>query len=246
MLKLLETKLLYHPTPASREWLAPPNSRVQDVTLPIPDGSAVHAWWCPREDSCGAVLYCHGNAGNLSHRCSAIADLQTWLKTSVLIFDYPGFGKSEGKPTEQGCYAAADAAYDWLVSQQRIPPGLIMLYGGSLGGGVAVELASRRDHRALVLINTFTSAPDVGKAMYPWLPVRWVMRNRFDNLEKIGRCRRPVFIAHATADQIVPFEMGVKLFQAANEPKVFFPMEGRKHDDALAGEVYVALQKLIS
>jgi fermentation-respiration switch protein FrsA (DUF1100 family) len=241
MLKFLETRLVYHPTPADEEWHLPPNGRVRDVALRTPDGTGIHAWWCPHEASSGALLYCHGNGGNLSQRKDLIVDLQDRLKESVLIFDYPGFGKSEGKPTEQGCYAAGDAAYDWLAQEMHISPSRILLYGGSLGGGVAVELASRRDHRALILVNSFTSAPDVGQIMYPWLPIRWLMHNRFDNLGKIGRCRRPVFIASGTADQTIPFVMGERLFAAANEPKRFFPMEGLGHFDPLPAAALDAL-----
>src|SRR5262249_58324820 len=172
------------------------------------------------------LLYCHGNAGNLSHRAGAVAALQKLLGVPILIFDYPGYGKSAGRPTEAGCCAAAEAAYDWLTGTQKVPPERLLLYGGSLGGGVAVDLASRRPYGALILMKTFTSMPDVGQSLYPWLPVRWLMRNRFNSLEKIGSCRQPVFIAHGTTDGLIPFAQGERLFAAANEPKRFFAMPG--------------------
>lgn len=234
VLLALENSLVYHPIREAEEWLPPPNQRVEDVSLATLDYTPIHAWWCPAEDGGaeqGAVLYCHGNAGNLSHRGASI---QSWLQgvgLPVLIFDYPGYGRSGGTVSEAGCYAAADAAYDWLTRIKQIPPEKVVLYGDSLGGGVAVDLASRRPHRALVLVNTFTSIPDVATKLYPWLPVRWLMRNRFDSGGKIGRCKQPVLIAHGTADRLVPFVQGQRLFATAHEPKQFFAMEGYDHND---------------
>jgi fermentation-respiration switch protein FrsA (DUF1100 family) len=205
VLLALENSMVYHPTTASQDWRQPPTVEVHDIHLPLGDGTTIHAWWCPAPGADGALLYCHGNAGNLSHRGGAIPHLQQVLGTSVLIFDYPGYGRSTGRPTEAGCYAAADAAYEWLIDKQGVRPERVLLYGGSLGGGVAVDLASRRPHRALVLCKTFTSIPDVGQALYPWLPVRWLMRNRYDSLAKLVTCRQPVFIGHGTVDELIPF-----------------------------------------
>jgi fermentation-respiration switch protein FrsA (DUF1100 family) len=245
VLMALENRFVYYPTPASEDWQPPPNDRVQDIELRSADGTRIHAWWCPVEGARGAVLYCHGNAGNLSHRGSGVAGLQQVLGESVLIFDYPGYGKSEGRPSEAGCYAAADAAYDWLVKDQKIAPERILLYGGSMGGGVAVDLASRKPCRAVVLLKTFTTMPDVGAAIYPWLPVRWVMRNRFDNLAKIGKIHVPVFIAQGTADRLIPFAHGKRLFAAANEPKAFFAMEGADHNDPAPVKMFSALVEFL-
>ncbi len=248
VLWLLENWLVYRPTLESEDWQPAPSPEVTDVTLSTSGGPAIHAWWWPmrgapmrgapmrgarRGGPGGALLYCHGNAGNLSHRGPSIARMRQVLGESMLIFDYPGYGKSQGRPGEQGCYQAADAAYDWLVHNQKIDPEAIILYGASLGGGVAMDLASRKKHRALVLVNSFTSLPDVGQNHYPWLPVRWVMRNRFDNLGKIGKCRQPVFIIHGTSDQLIPFDQGRRLFEAASQPKQFFPIDGGDHNDPL-------------
>jgi fermentation-respiration switch protein FrsA (DUF1100 family) len=200
------------------------------VDLRTPDGTRIHAWWLPCPGASGALLYCHGNAGNLSDRGLVVRYMGPALRESVLIVDYPGYGRSAGTPTEAGCYAAADAAYDYLTGTRRVPPEQVVLYGESLGGGVVVDLASRRPHRGLVLVSTFTTIPDVGQRLFPWLPVRWVMRNRFDSLAKIGRCRGPVFVVHGTADGLVPVAMGRRLFEAANEPKAFFPVEGAGHN----------------
>jgi fermentation-respiration switch protein FrsA (DUF1100 family) len=249
VLLLLENKLLYHPISAAEEWLAPPNNRVQDVQLHAADGTAIHAWWCPVDEAAPArdtLLYCHGNAGNLSHRTDLVARWQKQLGVSVLIFDYPGYGKSGGNVSEAGCYAAADAAYDWLIQQQQISPECILLYGGSLGAAVAVDLASRRPIQGLILVGPFASIPIMAQKQFPWLPARWLVRNRFDNLAKIGKCGTPIFIAHGTADRLVPFTQGMQVFDSAGEPKQFFILEGHDHNDPPGPEFYAAVRTFLS
>jgi fermentation-respiration switch protein FrsA (DUF1100 family) len=241
VLMLFENSQVYHPVRALQDWQTPPVADIQDVSLLSADGTRLHAWWLPCPGSKSALLYLHGNAGNLSHRGSSLVKIREVLHVGVLIVDYPGFGKSEGKPSEAGCYAAGQASYDWLVQEQKIDPKQILLFGASLGGGVAVELASRQDHRALILIKTFTSLPDVGQHIFPWLPVRWVMRNRFDNLGKITQCQRPVFFGHGTSDELIPYSQGRKLFEAANQPKEFFVLEGG-HNHALPQAFFQALK----
>ena len=249
MLLFFENRLVFHPTTAAQHWQPPPpNADIQDVTLHSTDGTRIHAWWCPAKDSDQAILYCHGNAGNLSHRGGAIAKLRQLLGASVLIIDYPGYGKSEGFSTEQGCYQAADAAYAWLTVEKKITPKKILLYGASLGGGVVTELAYRKDHRALVLIKTFTSLPDAAADIYWWLPApkRFLMSNRFESLSKIGSIHRPVFIAHGTADTLIPHSHGERLFAAANKPKHFFPMLGANHNDGLPEEFFTSLKEFLT
>ncbi len=246
MLLLLENWLVYHPTTASAGWWPPRASDVEDVYLTTSDGTRVHGWWCPGQGADGALLYLHGNAGNLSHRYDIVTELRDQLGVSVLIVDYPGYGKSEGSPSESGCYATAEAAYDWLTKERKIAPAKVILFGKSMGGGVAVELASRRDHRALVLVKTFTSMPDVGAGLYPWLPVRWLMRNRFDSMARIGQCRRPVFFAHGTTDSLIPFALGKELYEAANEPKRFLTLPGADHNDPLPAVFFADLKKFLA
>jgi pimeloyl-ACP methyl ester carboxylesterase len=183
--QLLENALLFHPLRADESWVVP-DEWVQDVWLQTPDGTRIHAWWLPCRRSSGALLFCHGNAGNLSHRLQAVLALRKALSESVLIFDYPGYGQSDGKPSETGCYVAADAAYDWLTQQQGIAPEAVILFGESLGGGVATDLAAWRPHRALVLVKTFTSIPDVARQHTLTWASSSLVHNQFDNLEKIG------------------------------------------------------------
>lgn len=246
VLKFFENKLVYQPLTAREDWQPSPSAEIQDVELANADGNTIHAWWLPCAGAKQALLYFHGNAGNLSHRGGSILKLRDWLTVSVLIIDYPGYGKSTGSPSETGCYQAGEAAYDWLVDKQGILPRNILLYGGSLGGGVAVDLASRKPHRALILAKTFTSAPDAGGDLYPWLPVRWLMSNRFDNLGKIGKCTRPVFIGHGDCDGLIPCQHAQRLYDAANEPKHLLILSGSDHNDPLPEVFFRELKKFLA
>jgi fermentation-respiration switch protein FrsA (DUF1100 family) len=249
VLLFLEDWLLFASTDGS-DWSHPPKNGcvVEDVWFTSADGTRLHAWWLTEpgwEPGHGALLHCHGNGGNLSYRGGSV---DFWLKRqrlAVLLFDYPGYGKSGGKSSEAGCYAAADAAYAWLTEEQRVPAGRIILYGGSLGGAVAVDLAARRPHRALVLVSTFTTLPDIAQAQYPFLPARWLVRNRFNSLAKIRQVDRPVFVTHSDADGLIPCAMGQRLFEAANEPKKFFIMQGEPHHDAGSTEAFAAFAEFV-
>src|SRR5262249_14385967 len=127
----------------------------------------------------------------------------------------------------------------------KVPPEQVLLYGGSLGGGVAVDLASREPHRALIVVKTFTSIPEMAQTVYPWLPARWLVRNRFDKLEKITRCTPPLFIGHGTADRLVPFKHSQRLFEVAREPKQFLAMAGLDHNDGLSADFFTALRTFL-
>jgi len=244
MMMFFENRLVFHPAPAD-DWAPPPLAEIRDVSLQTADGETVHGWWLEEPGADRTLLYLHGNAGNLSHRGGSIVKLRRLLKTSVLIMDYPGYGKSTGQPTERGCYQAADAAYAWLTAEAKRDPRKLILYGGSLGGGIAVDLASRKDYQTLVLVKTFTTLPDVGAMQFRWLPVNWLMRNRFDNVTKLALCKRPVFIAHGDADTLVPIEFGRKLYDAACGQKEFFVMPGAGHNDPLPEEFFVRLNAFL-
>ena len=243
----LERSLVFHPASPKESWAEPVDPKTKDVWFVDATGTKLHGWWSPPDDpASGAILVSHGNGGNLSHRGPLAAKLRAFTGAGVLLYDYPGYGKSEGSPDEAGCYAAVDAAYRWLTTEGGIDPNRVVLQGESLGGGVAVELATRHKHRALVLFYTFTSLPKAAKHHYPWLPTIWLMRSRFDNLAKIGRCLRPVFIAHGTADEVVPFSHGQELFAAANEPKVFFQMDIANHNTPISEAALEALAQFLT
>lgn len=249
MFSFIEDPFLFRPTPASKQWHPPPNDRVRDVELRLSVGTRVHGWWCPTpgwEPSHGALLHCHGNSGNLSHRGASVELWRDELNQAVLLFDYPGYGKSEGRPSESRCYATADVFYDWLTSVQRVPPERVLIYGGSLGGAVAVDLGSRRPHRGLVLVSTFASVPEMAAHLFRWRwPGTWIGQ-RFDSLAKIGQCRKPVFMAHGTADRVVPISQGEMLFARANEPKAFFRMQGLDHKHTPLPAFYPELREFLA
>jgi fermentation-respiration switch protein FrsA (DUF1100 family) len=246
VLLFLENTLVYPATTAAVDWQPPSGHPAEDIELHSADGTRLHAWWCPYPETKDVLLLAHGNGGNLSHRGWHINQLRNSLGVSVLIFDYPGYGKSEGRPSEQGCYAAADAAYDWLTNVQKISGKRILLYGESLGGGVMVDLASRRPHRTLILDRTFTSLPDVAASRFFFLPAHLLMRNRMDSLSKIGKCHRPVFVMHGDIDHVIPFGLGQQLFEATNEPKRFFAMPGVDHNNLIPDVAFLALKEFLT
>jgi len=227
-----ENRLVFHPQTSDAKSAAPLPPPLQDVEFRTADGIKIHARWCPHSQAQGVVLYCHGNAGNLEHFGKTMRDFYVALDRSVLIFDYPGYGRSEGKPSEPGCYAAAEAAYVWLTREKGIAPERIVIAGESLGGGVATELASKRPHEALVLIRTFTSVPDVGRR-YASSAAPALMVNRFDSLKRIKTCPGPIFIAQADKDRVIPFDHGEKLRDACKAPVRFHRLTGLEHTDPL-------------
>jgi fermentation-respiration switch protein FrsA (DUF1100 family) len=196
----------------------------------------------PPADSTRWVLILHGNAGNLATPGRPEHDRQLHdLGLGVLAPDYRGYGESEGKPSEAGLYADARSAYDFLRDSLRIPPNRIVIYGHSLGSAVATQLATSVDAAGLILEGSFTSVADLGQEIYPWLPVRWLSRNRFDSKGRIGNLRMPLLMIHGRNDMTVPLAQGRRLFAAAPEPKAFLEVPGG-HDDAFetGAEAYEA------
>ena len=171
------------------------------------------------------VLFCHGNARNISSDISVLRMFHD-LGVSAFIFDYRGFGKSPGIPKEEGTYADAEGAWNYLVSEREKDPMDIIIWGRSLGSAVATELALRHRPKALVLEAAFTSLADLAAEQYPFFPVRWILRTRYDNLKKIARVGCPVLIVHSREDQLIPLKHGKELFGAAAEPKCFLEIKG--------------------
>ena len=161
------------------------------------------------------------------------------LGLSCFIFDYRGYGKSEGKPSEEGTYLDARAAYNWLIREKKISPSNIIVFGRSLGGSIAAELASKVEMGALTIESAFTSYVDIGKKFYPYMPVRWFARFSYRTIDYVKNVRCPVLIIHSRADEIVPFEFGLELYEAANEPKEFVEIFGSHNDGFLvSSEIY--------
>jgi fermentation-respiration switch protein FrsA (DUF1100 family) len=241
----LDNTFVFQPNKIVDTQPLPSDAQVEEVILRLPNGTPIHARWFPAKPGLDAILFCHGNAGNLFDRTRSVTQLRESTGESVLVFDYPGYGRSGGEPTEAGLYAAADAAYDWLTQKQGIDPRRVTLLGESLGGGVAVDLATRRPHRALVLIKPFTSVPELAHEKVVWFPAKSLMASRFDNINKIAACPRPVFIAHGTTDHVIPFNQSERLYAAAREPKQLMPLPNIDHNDPLPPEFYAELRNFL-
>jgi len=202
------------------------------VTLKTSDGVSLAAWWLPAEGARGAVVFAHGNGGNISHRLDKAMLLRSW-GLSVLLFDCRGYGESTGTPTEEGTYSDMIAAVDHVRVERKVPADRIILYGESLGGAVAVDEATRCPAAGLVVDSSFTRMSDVGAYHYPWLPVRLFLKYRYDSLSRIGRVKCPVLVLHSPQDDIIPYRLGRALFEAAREPKRFADLEGGHNDGGL-------------
>ena len=204
----------------------------EDVWLTADDGVRIHGWWLPSPSSARqTLLYCHGNAGNVSHRLDRVLYLQARLGFNVLLFDYRGYGLSAGSPDEEGTYRDARAAYRHLRDVRGAAAENLVLFGESLGCAVALQLASEVSSKALVLEAPFTSIRDMVRALFPVLPLAPFVRTRYDNLAKIQRITVPLLIVHGERDGTVPFEQGRRLFEAAPEPKRFFSVPTAGHND---------------
>jgi len=230
---LFEERLIFFPSRyPSGDW-HPVGLQYEDVAFATQDGVHLHGWYCPIPRPRYVFLMFHGNAGNITHRLDRIVAWQSLLGVSVFVFDYRGYGRSAGQPNESGVYNDARAAYHWMTDSKGIAPQEVVFFGESLGAAVALQLATEVAPRALILESPFTSAVDLGQRAFPWLPVRWIMRNRFASLEKIGRYHGPLLIIHGTQDTLIPFAMGQTLFDHANEPKRFYAVAGADHNDVV-------------
>ncbi len=237
-----QPNLLYFPDMPTREIEVTPGDiglGFETITLVTRDDEQLDAWFIPANDARGVLLFCHGNAGNISHRLESIR-LFHELGLSVLIFDYRGYGQSSGKPTEKGTYRDADAAWHYLVTQRGIPAEHIILFGRSLGASIAADLATRQSAAGVILESAFTSVPDVAAQLYPWLPVRWLSRYQYDTRKKLADIHSPVLIVHSRDDEIISYSNGERLFEAANEPKQFLELRGGHNDGFfVSGKDYI-------
>jgi uncharacterized protein len=222
-----QDRLVYFPE-IGREIRATPGDvglAYEALTIKTSDGEQLDGWFVPDEQARGAVILFHGNAGNISHRLEYLSMFRR-MGLSTLIFDYRGYGRSTGKPSEKGLYRDAEAAWKFVAEERGIPADRIVLFGESLGGAVATWLAARQRPGALVLASVFTSVPDMGSELYPWLPIRWLARMRYDTRAALTDVTCPVLVAHSPEDEIVPFSHGRELFAAAPEPKAFLELAG--------------------
>jgi len=241
MLRWFEHNQVYHPDRILTHTGSELQRPFEDIYFRADDGVELNGWFFPAKTNSGrgslTVLYCHGNAGNISDRvgmCEAL--LSTGV--SLLVFDYRGYGRSEGRPSETGTYADATAAQEWL-QEKGFGATNIVVYGESLGGGVASEVAVRNQVGGLILQNTFTSIPDLGAELFPYLPVRWLARIHYSTISKLPLIRVPVLVMHSRGDHLIGFHHAEKNFAVANEPKLFCELKGGHNDPLMDRQEFI-------
>jgi fermentation-respiration switch protein FrsA (DUF1100 family) len=240
---LAQRKLMYFPYAAR---MAPADAdfpQAREVDLKAADGVRVLAWTVPPKAGKPVVLYLHGNGGSVAHRVPRFRKLVD-DGTGLVALSYRGYGGSDGNPTEDGLIADGRAAYDF--ARATWPDAKIVLWGESLGTGVAVALAGEKDVAAVILEAPFTSTADVAFSAYPFIPVRLLMKDQFRSDDRIGKVKAPVLVMHGARDRVVPFRMGERLFALANEPKQFVRFADGGHEDLDRYDHLAAARKFIA
>lgn len=251
MISTLERTFVYPAPPLNRgnwetRWLDKEDVRFESRG-PGLDPAWLHGWFAPLADARRVVLFAHGQSEHVPNLVSVVARFQEVLRASVLVYDYRGYGKSEGRPTEAGCIADGLAAQQWLAERTGVLPEDIVLAGRSLGGAVSVAVAAERGAKALVLENTFSRLTDVAAYRYPWAPVRSWMSERYDSIQRIRRYHGPLLQMHGTRDRVVPAKFARELFNACpSEQKRFFVCRGGKHYEPTPLEFYSALADFLA
>lgn len=235
----LETWLVYPAPPVEAGDWHPTGLDYEDVHFTSADGTKLHGWFVPHRSPKRAIVYCHGNGEFVAFNGDLAALLRDTLDASVFLFDYRGYGHSEGSPTEAGCIADGVAAQRWLAKRMGVEPNEIVVMGRSLGAAVAVGMAAELGAKALILENGFSRMTDVAGHHYPWLPVGLAMRNRYDSLVRIRDYQGPLLQSHGSNDWIVPIRFGRQLFDAApttHKKFIEFPRQG--HNDPFPASYY--------
>lgn len=239
---LFQARLLYMPAVGGTELANTPADiglEYNDVEPVTADGVRLHGWWIPADNARASILFFHGNAGNISHRLDTIR-LFHELDLSVFMIDYRGYGRSEGRPSEDGTAADARAAWDWLTDEAGQQPDRIVIAGRSLGAAVAAELARERSPGAVILESPFRSVPIIAQEVYPFLPARWLSRFDYATEDHVGNISAPVLVIHSRDDEIIPFAHGEAVHAAANDPRSLLPLRGGHNTGFLAsGNRYV-------
>lgn len=237
-LYFMQPAFLYHPV---REVNYNPGDiglAYEKIAFKSSDSLKLSGWWVPAEKARHTILFCHGNGGNIAHRLDSI-NIFNELGLNCFIFDYRGYGNSQGKPSEEGTYLDARAAYQWVTETRGIRPENVILFGRSLGGAVAANLAAQVQARGLILESTFTSYPDMGSKFYPYMPVRLFAAFSYKTIDSVRNINVPLLVIHSRTDELVPFEFGLRLYDAANEPKEFLEIFGCHNDGFLfTGDAY--------
>ncbi len=232
--RYLEENTVFHP---SRELTVTPTQAgldYDDVYFPTEDGLKINGWLVKASNTASTLIFFHGNAGNIGDRVEKI-EMFHKMGLNVFIVDYRGFGRSQGVPTEEGIYKDAIGTYDYLLTRKDIDLQKLVAYGASLGGAVAVDLASKRKVAALIIDSSFTNAADMAKAIFPFIP-SFLIQAKMDSVSKINHITVPKLFLHSRTDETVPFELGEKLFRRAAEPKEFVELKGNHNDGYVISE----------
>lgn len=227
-----QQSLIYYPV---REWATTPDRQqlpYENISLMTSDKVRLSAWFIPRAGSDKVILFAHGNAGNISHRLDSIRIFHE-LGFNVLIFDYRGYGKSAGRPSEAGTYRDIDAAWHYLIQTRKFTTRQIVLFGRSLGGAVAIDLATRQTPAALIVESSFSSTKDMADQLFAWFPSRLLLRYHYRSIDKMARINCPLLVLHSPDDDIIPFQQGVALYNAAKQPKSFVRLAGGHNEGLL-------------
>ena len=229
MMLLFQKKYIYCPSGKIIETPSEKGMKYEDVFFNSADGEKLNGWYFPADDSSFVVLFCHGNADNISYFIDSVKQLRE-LGINVFIFDYRGYGRSTGRQSETGTYFDAVAAWNFLTQKKKIKRGNIIVLGRSLGGPIAAYLAKEYRPRALFLESTFTSIPDIAVQMYPYLPIKKFLRYKYNTIEYLKKVKCPVLVVHSSDDRKVPFSNGRKLFEEAPGFKKFIELKGSHRD----------------
>lgn len=239
---IMQAGMIFYPNMPGRNLVTTPQAiglDYQDVTFVTEDNVSLHGWYIPRENAKATLLFFHGNAGNISHRLESI-DIFHRLELNVFIFDYRGYGQSQGKITEKGTYRDAEAAWNYLTRSRGIKDKEIIIFGRSLGASIASWLAEKHTPAGLIVESGFTSVASIGQRLYPFLPVRWLTRFKYNTKKHIADVFCPVLVAHSRNDEIIPYDEGREIFDAARKPKQFLEMSGGHNDGFIvSGTSYV-------
>jgi fermentation-respiration switch protein FrsA (DUF1100 family) len=227
-----QSSLIYYPDAAGRGLTATPQQiglAFENVELTTEDEVRLHGWFIPSDSARGTVLFFHGNAGNISHRLDSIATFNR-MGLNVFIFDYRGYGQSQGRATEAGTYRDAEAAWSYLVETRGIDANNIIVFGRSLGASIAAWLASQYTPTALILESGFSSVPSMAQRMYPFLPVKWLSRFNYDTRQYVSTIASPLLVVHSKNDELIPYAEGRLVFDAAPANKQFLDIRGGHND----------------
>lgn len=244
----IEDRFIFHPDHVADRDPSHIGLAFEDVFFTTNDAIRLHGWFIPHQEARATLVWFHGNAGNISDRLLNIKLLHERIKANIFIFDYRGYGRSEGTASEKGTYLDGEAAIKYLLERDEASARRLVLFGRSLGAAVAAEMATRFTTLGLILESPFISIREMARAIFPSLPIAWLLRTRYDTMQKVRLVKTPILVLHGDRDATVPFAQGKKVFEVASQPKRFYRIVGASHNDTFVvggEEYYRALREFI-